>query len=535
MQLKDIYQGPLASTPHKTAYVCGDSPVSYLELDDHSRLYAQALRFMGLTAGGRVALCMHNIPQLPQLLFAVSRLGAVAVMISPYSTAAEMLYALVHSGACLLLTSLELETAAREAAAGGPGVLNVNIVDRPSARGPLDIPLASLSQVRAMEVDVEAEPLDPQMILYTSGSTALPKGIIHTAGSLQAAASLRSETLAMDSRDIYFNSGYLCHGAASTTALLPALYSGGCAVFPAKFSPARFWECMSRFPITIAAFGPSQLWEVLEHPLRVMADCQSLRYVSSGGDVVGEPLHRLFLETMGFPLSESMGMTECGTYITTRPGIVHKPGSMGKAAAGAMVRLVDDMGLEVEAGQIGQITVKTASMMAGYLSDEAASADVLVEGWLRTGDTAWQDQDGYYYFAGRIKNMIVRDMCNISPLELEGCIKQHPRVRDCGVVGIPDERHGQKVIAFVVLKGNPDEPGVSGPELEAFTARLIMGPRLPDQWLLVPELPATPMGKLDRPKLRQMALEQQAWNLYEEQLHPVEMAARAHQEPARRL
>ncbi|OEU75960.1 MAG: hypothetical protein BA874_01265 [Desulfuromonadales bacterium C00003068] len=499
MNLSNIYKSALSGTPDKAAYICGNTAVSYRSLDENSRRYTAALKVLGIEKGDRVALTMHNIPQLPQLYIALYRLGAIAVPISPYSTAAELNYALVHSSARLLLVSLELYNTALEAVANAPTIEKTIIVDdQGETGGDFHFELAE-QPVDACAMD----PSDPAMILYTSGSTAKPKGIVYSSKSLQSCVACRCETLIMTTDDIYFNAGFLCHGAALTMTLLPALYTGGTALFPTKFNTSEFWPSVGRYKPTIAALGPSQLWTVLEHPLCSLTDFSSLRYVTSGGDVVSNQLHELFLRTIKFPLSESIGMTECGTYLTTRPRMLHKIGSMGKPVVGSEVRLVNDQGSDVSLGETGQIIVRTESCMSGYWNDEKNTALTIVDGWLQTGDVGRQDEDGYYYFAGRIKNMIVRDACNISPKEVEDAIKQHPIVKDCGIVGIPDPCHGQKVIAFILL--HVEEDSLDEHELEKFTASIIMGPRLPDKWVQVKELPSTQLGKLDRKKLQKMA------------------------------
>ena len=470
-----LFQTALKKTPDKIAYICGETSVSYCQLDEKARQHEVALKGLGVGKGDLVALTMHNIPQLPQLYMALYRIGAIAVPISPYSSIGDFSFALSHCSARLFLTSRELFPAACEAVAAAPLVEKVLVVDDEES---------SAESIVLPDTAPEVEPCcltqsDPLMILYTSGSTARSKGIVYTCGSLRAAAINRAETLGITVDDTYYNAGYLCHGAALTTALLPILYAGGTALFPARFSVPDFFQSVSRYRPTIAALGPSQLWAVLEHPLCASADLTSLRYVTAGGDVVGEQLHGLFQQRMKFPLSESIGMTECGTYMTTRPGMPHRTGSMGKPVVGAEVRLVDEDGNDVAPGEIGQVVVRTATCMAGYWKDDENTALALVDGWLYTGDAARMDEDGYYYFAGRIKQMLVRDCVNISPMEVEDAIRQHPQVKDCGVIGIPDPRHGQKIFAFVQLK--PGDTSFDQHDLAEFAAARVMRVRLPDR------------------------------------------------------
>lgn len=503
MNLALLYQSALRATPEKAAYICGDVAVSYRELDENARRYAAALKDLGIKKGDRVALTTHNIPQLPQLYFALYRLGAIAVPVSPYGTAADINYALVHSSARLFLVSGKLYDIAGAATVNAPLIERTIVVDE-LGNPDSGFKLPSAGQPDAAAADCRFEPTEPAMILYTSGSTARPKGIVYTRKSLYSCTVSRCETLSMTADDIYFNAGYLCHGAALTMTLLPALHAGATALFSVSFKPAEFWPAVARYQPTIAALGPSQLWAVLEHPLCAATDFSRLRYVTSGGDVVSNQLHELFLRTISLPLSESIGMTECGTYLTTRPGMPHKIGSMGKPVVGAEVRLVDEQGGDVRPGETGQILVRTESCMSGYWNDAENTARTLVDGWLWTGDAARRDADGYYYFAGRIKNMIVRDTCNISPKEVEDVIKQHPGVKDCGVVGIPDPRHGAVVIAFILP--HPGAESLDALEMEQFAAANIRATIAPDSWVLVSELPATPLGKLDRKRLQQLAL-----------------------------
>lgn len=503
MNLAHLYQSALRDTPDKVAYICGDVPVSYRVLDENARRYAAALKDLGIKKGDRIALTMHNIPQLPQLYFALYRLGAIAVPVSPYGTAADINYALVHCSARLFLVSRELYDVACEATVNAPLIERTIVVDDQESPDS-GFRLPSAGQFDLSGADCLSDPAEPAMIIYTSGSTARPKGIVYTRKSLYCCAVSRCATLSMAAADICFNAGYLCHGAALTMTLLPALHVGATALFSVSFKPAEFWPAVGRYKPTIAALGPSQLWAVLEHPLCATTDFSTLRYVTSGGDVVSNQLHELFLQTIKLPLSESIGMTECGTYLTTRPGMPHKIGSMGKPVIGAEVRLVDEQGGDVRPGESGQILVRTESCMSGYWNDAENTALALVDGWLQTGDAARQDEDGYYYFAGRIKNMIVRDTCNISPKELEDFIKQHPGVKDCGVVGIPDPRHGAVVIAFILPHAGAES--LDELELEKFAAAHIRATIAPNRWVLVKELPATPLGKLDRKKLQQLAL-----------------------------
>ncbi len=499
MFIHQLHTAAAASTPDHTAVICGNQQLPYRELADAVEAGARALLGLGVRPGDRVSLFMHNIPEIIVLYLACSRAGVIAVPVSCYSKAPEVIYALNHCSARFLLASQKLYPVIKDLRSSVLSLERIFITDIPA--GEPQAWQTVVAKAPAVTDWPTLQPADPAIILYTSGSTSQPKGVTHTQQSLVACAMNRARGLQLTASDRYLNSGYLAHGAAFSTALLPMLFAGGTAIFPVQCTPEIFLTLLTRQRATCLAAGPSQLWDVLELPDFAPSACRDLRYASCGGDVVSERLHQRFHELLGFPLSESIGMTECSTYMTTPPGTAHKTGSMGKPLPGVDIRLIDNTGRAVVEGEPGEILVRAKTMMAGYWNDPENTARALRDDWLHTGDLARRDADGYYYFVGRCKNMIVRDTCNISPGEVEDAINRNPRVRRSGVIGIPDERHGAKVIAFVAVNGTP---APTAAELEQHLATLLMGPRLPDRWIVLDELPATPAGKLDRATLLAM-------------------------------
>lgn len=507
MLIHELYHEALKRTPDKIAFCCNDLPCTYREMARTVDLYARALVGLGIRKGDRIALLMQNINEISWLYLACSRAGAIAVPLSCYSKPPDIAYALNHCSARLLFASQALLHMTDDAVSAIPSLERILVVNMPDA-SPGDTWRQAVTNAPAHVDWPDIEPADPAIIIYTSGSTDKPKGVTHTQRSLVHCALNRAKGLSLKSSDVYLNTGYLCHGAALTTTFLPMIHVGGTAVFPVSFTPALGLTMIQHYRPTFAAAGPSQLLNMIEHPSLKETALDSLAYFTSGGDVVPASLHQRFLEIFGFPLSESIGMTECSTYMTTPPGMRHNPGSMGKPIFGVQVRLVNEAGADVPPGEPGEILVRTETMMSGYWNDPVNTSNALVDGWLHTGDLARQDPDGYYFFVGRIKNMIVRESCNISPGEVENLINTHPKVKRSGIIGVPDERRGQRVIAFVVP--DPSQPAPTPGELRAFLAKRLPDPRIPDQWVLVDSLPYTPSGKLDRRALQEIALKRQA-------------------------
>ena len=397
MLVHQLFQKTLQRTPDKVACICQDAACTYREIDENSQRFARGLLHLGVQRGDRVALYMHNILEIAYLYMACSKIGAIAVPVSCYSQTPELVYALNHCEARLLLCSRALHPNVPVIGSQVPCLQHTFVID--------DSDAAWEEVLRAAPREVvwpHVEPADPALILYTSGSTNKPKGVTHTQRSLWHCAQDRCTTLGLTYRDTFLNTGYLCHDAASTTALLPMLYVGGTAIFPYSFQPEVFLEMVARCRPTFAAASPSQIQAILEHPGRPQVNFSCLKYWSAEGDIVPEQLHENFRAIMKFPLSESIGMAECSTYMTTPPGEPHKPGSMGKPVRGVKVRLVDEVGLEVGLGEAGEIVVRSDTMMDRYWKDPVHTARVLKRGWLHTGNLARQDEDGYYFFVERI-------------------------------------------------------------------------------------------------------------------------------------
>jgi len=502
--LHELYGEALASHPDKIAVVCGDESCTYRELDQASESYARALWSIGVGRADLVGIFSTNSLEMVRLYLACFRIGAIAVAISCYSRAPEVAYELGHSGLRVLLVSRDLEPEIRELRGTLPSLNEFLIIDGP-AGGTTE---SWHSIVRGASVAMPptlVRESDPAVILYTSGSTDRPKGVTHTHATLSQCAISRCKTLRHWSGHVFLAASQLCHAASLTNALLPMFLVGGTSVFLSHWNVEELLETFARYRVTHASFLPSQLMALLAHPLaRATNRYDSLEYCAAGGDVVTQDLQALFLETIGLELSQTLGMTECGGYITRSPFEQMKRGSLGKPIHGIRVRLVDQAGQDVPSGVPGEIVVKGGMVATGYWNDPETTARMFVDSWLRTGDIACQDDDGYYYFIARSKEMIIRDGGNVGPIEVENVLCEHPAVRGCGVTGVPDARHGQAIHAFIVLDGNR-QPQPTAQDLAMFASLKLSERKVPEFWTFVDELPLTAAAKVDRRKLKILA------------------------------
>jgi long-chain acyl-CoA synthetase len=251
---------------------------------------------------------------------------------------------------------------------------------------------------------------------------------------------------------------------------------------------------------------PATLFDLVEFlEQRPPASLESWRSCTSGGDVVPVELHHRFRAVVGFEITELFGMTEVVSCVTNPPFGPKRLGSIGKPVEQTRLRLVDDQGRDVPDGETGELLVQCPAKMVGYWNDPQATAEALRDGWLHTGDLARCDPEGYYWFVTRKKELIIRGGSNISPLEVEEVLAEHPAVHLSCVVGLPDARYGQIVAAYVALRDDA-APKPTADDLRRFVGDRLAAYKVPERVMIVPEMPLNASGKVDRKKQHALVL-----------------------------
>jgi long-chain acyl-CoA synthetase len=362
--------------------------------------------------------------------------------------------------------------------------------------------VTELPQLKRTRVSLEMPLVDPDrpaIILYTSGTTAHPKGVTHTHRSLLHTAEIMAHDV-MDATDIVLPMTQLMHAAALNVCLTPSIYLGASVALLPGFDPAAVLDAIERFRCT-ALFGlPTMMQFVVEEQAIKPRVAGSLRTAISGGDTVPVALQDRFKMLFGIPLQEIYGMTET-LPITLIPKGALRPGSMGVPKQGFELRIVDPTGQNVGENETGEVVVRSAANCVGYWSDPAATETAIVDGWLRTGDLASRDADGYYWFKGRMKQIIIRGGSNISPQEVEEALYLHPAVLAAGVVGAPDILYGEQVVAFVVARIGHT---VDEETLRQFVRQYLADYKVPERIVFLKELPVSPTGKVQRRALKEI-------------------------------
>ena len=345
------------------------------------------------------------------------------------------------------------------------------------------------------------------MIFFTSGSTGPAKGVTHTRETLRWMIASAATAFELTAEDVFLPGSSMSHVGGFLWALA-TLSVGGRVVVARATDAHELLPLLREQQPTVLAMIPAALSALIhDHDLRP-ADFASLRICRAGADKVSTELLTEFAAAAGFPIVEGYGMTEVGIATLNPPSGEIRQGSIGLPVGGFRIELRGEDGEPIEDETVGRIWIDTRSRMSGYWEAPEATAEVVIDGWLDSGDLARADRDGYLWFFGRKKQVIVHDGSNISPYEVEGALVDHPTVALAGAVGVHDTVHGENVRAYVTLAEGCEKPSAADLIVHC---RERIGYKAPEEIVFLEEMPLNPTGKIDRVGLKRMA---------EDHLHP---------------
>jgi long-chain acyl-CoA synthetase len=482
MNLTDIFEMHLAGD---TALVEGERRVSYGELRELCSGVRGGLRRRGVAAGDRVAILADNSVDTVVAYFAIVGLGAVAVPLNPSAPAAELAHQVAVVGATLVV------------GAQGSGNEAASI----AATGTVTVSELLEAVVHGLDDVVEVGDDHLAVLMFTSGTAGAPRAAMLSHGNLLANVRQSAPVEAIGPRDVILGLLPLHHIFGLNVALGLALNAGASIVLSAGFDEAQTLALVVHERVTVIPGVPT-IWTAWAHmPQADRAAFTRVRLALSGAAALSPDVARLFAEHTGVEIREGYGLTEASPVVTTSLVGHCRPGSIGRVVAGVEVRLVDDDGGDALAGDPGEIWVKGPNVFQGYWQDPDATARVLTpEGWLRTGDIAVVDDDGYLYLVDRSKDLIIVSGFNVYPAEVEDALVTHAGVAEVAVVGVPDTAAGEAVRAFVVRTAGAAQ--VSADELRDHCRTLLARYKCPSQIVFVDELPKGLGGKVLRRLLR---------------------------------
>ncbi|WP_414504002.1 type I polyketide synthase [Streptomyces sp. NEAU-L66] len=487
--------------PEKTAFRDAQRSVTYRDLEERTRKLAGHLADLGVARGDRVLLRMGNRVEMVESYAAVARAGAIGVPLDPQSTDAELAHHLDDSGAVLVISGAAqaeqvLAVTGRTASAGTVVVVGA-APEVPDGALRFET-LAVTEPESAARDDLGLD--EPAWMLYTSGTTGRPKGVVSTQqSSLWATASCSVPLFGLDPEDRVLWPMPLFHAVSHSVGFLGVLAVGATAHFMVGAAADEILRAAQEDRSTFLVAVPTLFHRMLEVGREEGAELPYLRFCLAAGSACPAGLQEAFEDTFGVRLLDSYGSTETGGAITTHvPGGPKVPGSCGRPVPGLTVRLTDPRtGAEVAAGEEGEVWVSSPALMLGYHNQPEETRAVLSGGWYRTGDLARQDTAGFLTLTGRVRELIIRGGENIHPREIEEVLTRVPGVNDAAVAGRPHDVLGEVPVAYVV----PGPEGVDAGLLLEACRRELSYFKVPDEFRSVAEIPRNAAGKIVRRRL----------------------------------
>jgi acyl-CoA synthetase (AMP-forming)/AMP-acid ligase II len=462
--------------------------VTYDELDGQANRVAHALGALGVRKGDRVTLALGNSVEYVAAAFGVLKAGAVLNPVNPALGPRELGYILAHAEPRVIVT----EPASVAAIAGARPTAST-LASFGAAPGATDL-LALLAASAGTPPPVSLEAGDPSLLLYTSGTTGDPKGVLFTHANSGHAGRHFVEAFGVTGEDVVLAVTPLFHGNA-WGAVQTALHAGGSVAFPRTFSASAFWPLAHESGATVLFTLGTILAMLLAREPSAAERTSKLRVILGLGSA---PIRDQVLRRFAVPhVVECFGSTDAGVVTITPLGAAPRPGSCGPAVPGVTIRILDDEGRAVAPGAVGEIAVSSPARMTAYFRDPEATAHALRDGWFLSGDLGYLDADGWLFFVDRKRDVIRRGGENVSSVLVEKTLREHPAVLEAAVIGVPDPVLGQEIKAFVV----PRTP-VGEEELRAFAAERLARFQVPRLWEFRDALPKTPTQRVEKYKLR---------------------------------
>jgi len=440
--------------PHKRALIFEDRPFTYQEVNLRTNQLCHLLLELGVEKGDRISVLLHNCHPYVEILFALSKIGAILVPLNWRLAGPELEFIIKDSGSRMLIFDPEF---LEEVDSIRPN-LSLSSEDYMSVGSPCpdwakDYEKGLLENpVHEPNLSVAIGDEDPHILMYTSGTTGIPKGAILSHRKTFFNALNADIFYNLISKDIMIVSRPLFHSGGLLVEAAPVLYKGGTLILKKRFRPHEILETIQTYRVTLVEL-PATLYQfiLLECDLN-QYDLSSVRCYFTGGERVPKAMLKEYYRK-GITISQIFGQTEASTvtFLSTEDAVL-KIGSVGLPVFHGEVRIVDKAGKDVSPGDVGEIIIKGPTLMSGYWNRPDLAAETIRDGWLYTGDLARADEEGYIYIVDREKDMYISGGENVYPAEIEKVLHTHPKIFDVGILGVPDEKWGEVGKAFIVLK-----------------------------------------------------------------------------------
>ncbi len=493
---RDLLNANAESYPDIPFLIYYDEIVTYKDLDERTDAFANYLTQHGIGRGDAVSFMMVNSPEFFYTHLGTQKVGAMAVPISCWWQGEEVAFLVNDCLPKVLVMDAEYAPIVSEIKERIPSVERI-LINTPEEMD-LDFPSERLSRVIEKFTGGQAAaekpvPDDVAEVMYTSGTTGRPKGVMLTHGNIIAACYAKTEIISVQPGERSLCVLPLFHSGGLNDLAFPCIYRAVTIVLRQRFSASEFWECVERYKVNAFYIVPT-MWNILlRAPEAATVNTESFKFGISGSAPIPPEQLKECETRFGVPILEAYGATENTGGITTNQLDDSKWGSIGKPFKGFEVEIFDDDGNTLAPGERGEIVVRGDAVMKGYFNSPEATADTIKKGWLHTGDIGYMDEDGFFFIVDRKKEMIIRGGVNVYPKELEHVIATHPKVNTVAVLPEPHEKYGQVAKACIVLKRGEE---ATETEIREFCEQKMAPYKIPEQILFRENLPINAVGKV---------------------------------------
>jgi acyl-CoA synthetase (AMP-forming)/AMP-acid ligase II len=506
-----------AICPDKTAIVFEDKRYTFAELNQRVNQLAHSLIKLGAGKGAVIAFLQVNCNQCVETYFAVAKTGAIYLPLNFRAKEKELTYMLNTAEASVLIAGERYLPMIQSIRPELHHVKHLVSIEKPHPDMHFYEELVQKSSPDEVTADIEEK--DTTILMYTAGTTGFPKGVMlsHTSFTNYVLQNVTPPDPEADERNILTVPLY---HVAGIQALMAAIYGARTLVMERQFEPVEWMTLVEKEKANRAMMVPTMLKQLLDHPDFKKHDLSSLKVITYGAAPMPLPVIRKALEEFpGVSFINAFGQTETASTITAlgpedhvitgtpeeREKKLKRLASIGKPMADIEMKVIDqETGEKLGPNKVGEILARGPRVMSGYWKDEEKTKKTIdKDGWVHTGDVGYVDEDGYYFLSGRSSDIIIRAGENISPEELENVIREHPKVEDVAVIGVPDETWGEEPRAVVILKkGVPKSKEVEA-EIMEYCRQNLASFKRPRTVLFVDDLPRNPMGKLVKREIRE--------------------------------